>query len=466
VRYLVLATDYDGTIAHDGVVSAATIGAIERFRAGGGRPIMVTGRELPDLERTFARFDLFDRIVAENGGVLYNPATKRERVLCAPSSPALVDALRSRGVPLSVGRAIVATVEPHQQAVLDAIRELGLELQVIFNKGAVMVLPSGVNKATGLLVTLEELCVSPHDVVGVGDAENDHAFLDICELSVAVRNAVPALRDRVDLLTQGARGDGVQELIDRLLATGPDAAPSPPRHWLAIGSSADREVTIDPHGPNILITGASDAGTAPLVTLTTTLLEQAAEQRYQFCLVDSRGSYESFLRAIRVGTLQTALDIDEVIGALQRPDQNVIASLAGVPPGDRPKCLASLLPRIQQLRVKTGHPHWTVLDGAHHLLPVDADAAAAPGRWSTLVMVSVAPDRISAPAIELVDIFIAVGEVTEPLAAILNRRGLRAGAQMIDPGMAMMWRAGDSVDPVVFAVKPPDEDHQRREGPI
>ena len=194
MRYLVLATDYDGTIAHDGVVDAATIQAIERFRASGGRPLLVTGRELPDLDRTFARFDLFDRIVAENGGVLYNPATKRERVLCAPSSPALVDALRARGVPLSVGRAIVATVEPHQQAVLDAIRELGLELQVIFNKGAVMVLPSGVNKATGLLAALEDLCVSPHDVVGVGDAENDHAFLEICELSVAVRNAVPALR--------------------------------------------------------------------------------------------------------------------------------------------------------------------------------------------------------------------------------------------------------------------------------
>ena len=161
VRYLVLATDYDGTIAHDGVVNAATIRAIERFRASGGRPILVTGRELPDLERTFARFDLFDRIVAENGGVLYNPATKRERVLCAPSSPALVDALRTRGVPLSVGRAIVATVEPHQQIVLDAIRELGLELQVIFNKGAVMVLPSGVNKATGLLAR-SKICACRH----------------------------------------------------------------------------------------------------------------------------------------------------------------------------------------------------------------------------------------------------------------------------------------------------------------
>ena len=49
---------------------------------------------------------------------------------------------------------------------------------MIFNKGAVMILPSGVNKATGLAAALEELGLSPHNVVGVGDAENDHAFLE------------------------------------------------------------------------------------------------------------------------------------------------------------------------------------------------------------------------------------------------------------------------------------------------
>jgi hypothetical protein len=44
----------------------------------------------------------------------------------------------------------VATWEPHQATVLEAIRELGLEHHIIFNKGAVMVLPPGINKAAGL----------------------------------------------------------------------------------------------------------------------------------------------------------------------------------------------------------------------------------------------------------------------------------------------------------------------------
>ena len=65
--------------------------------------------------------------------------------------PDLIAKLKKRGVkPLSVGRSIVATWEPHQATELDVIKKLGLELEIIYNKGAVMILPSGVNKATGL----------------------------------------------------------------------------------------------------------------------------------------------------------------------------------------------------------------------------------------------------------------------------------------------------------------------------
>ena len=206
------------------------------FRSAGGRPILVTGRELPDLQRTFDRLDLFDRVVAENGGLLYDPATKRERMLGPASDPRLVELMRARAVaPLSVGRTIIATVEPWEQVALEGIRTLGLELQVIFNKGAVMVLPSGVNKATGLCAALDELCLSPHNVVGIGDAENDHALLDRCELSVAVANAIPTLKARADLVTAGARGAGVTELIERILGDPRDSQMSPPRHRFALG---------------------------------------------------------------------------------------------------------------------------------------------------------------------------------------------------------------------------------------
>jgi hydroxymethylpyrimidine pyrophosphatase-like HAD family hydrolase len=80
-----------------------------------------------------------------------------------------------------------------------------------------MVLPSGVNKMTGLRAALKELRLSAHNLVGVGDAENDHAFLESCECAVAVANAIPALKETADFVTRGERGAGVVELIDRII---------------------------------------------------------------------------------------------------------------------------------------------------------------------------------------------------------------------------------------------------------
>jgi len=219
MRYLCLICDYDGTIARDGRSAPSTVEALRRVRASGRKLILATGRQLAELQEVFPEHALFDRIVAENGAVLYEPAGKDGRALAGPPPPEFVDALRRRGVqPLSVGRCIVATWRPFESTVLEVILGMGLELQIISNKDALMVLPSGMNKASGLQVALNELGLSPHNSVGVGDAENDDAFLAMCECSVAVANALPALKERADLVTTGSHGAGVEELIEKLLS--------------------------------------------------------------------------------------------------------------------------------------------------------------------------------------------------------------------------------------------------------
>src|SRR5580693_895089 len=98
MRYLALASDYDGTLAHDGVVDDATIRAIERLIHSGRRLILVTGRELADLQSVFPRLDLCERVVAENGAVLYNPATCEKRTLAKRPPETFLSSLRERGV--------------------------------------------------------------------------------------------------------------------------------------------------------------------------------------------------------------------------------------------------------------------------------------------------------------------------------------------------------------------------------
>jgi hydroxymethylpyrimidine pyrophosphatase-like HAD family hydrolase len=220
MHFVALASDYDGTLAEDGRVTPSTIAALQALRQSGRKLILVTGRELADLQRVFPDLVLCNLVVAENGALLYDPASDTETALGPPPPTPFVEWLKDHRVsPLSVGRSIVATREPNDKPVLQAIGELGLDLQVIYNKGAVMVLPPGVDKASGLTAALARLGLSPANLVGVGDAENDNAFLHACGCAVAVGNALPLVKQEAAIVTSGARGAGVAELIRRLIAT-------------------------------------------------------------------------------------------------------------------------------------------------------------------------------------------------------------------------------------------------------
>ena len=219
MRFKALATDYDGTIAHHGTVDAATVDALQCWKESGRKLLLVTGRELPDLHSVFSETGIFDLIVAENGALLYWPHTKEERCLVPAPPPEFPDLLRQRGVnTLSVGRVIVATMDPYETEVREAIDELQLALDVIPNKGSIMVLPKGVDKGFGLAAALEELQISSVEIVAVGDAENDHSLLRGAGFSVAVANALPELKSVAHWTCPSGHGAGVRELITKILA--------------------------------------------------------------------------------------------------------------------------------------------------------------------------------------------------------------------------------------------------------
>jgi len=218
VRYTILATDYDGTLARDGVVHENTITALERLRATGRRAILLTGRELTDILAVFPRPELFDRIVAENGALLYDPATCREQLLAEPVPLVLIDVLRSRQVqPLAVSRAILHTRVGNERVVRAAIDELKLDVQVVLNKGSAMVLPRGIDKASGLVAVCESMQIRLEDVVGIGDAENDLPLLMAAGLAVATSNALSEVKQIANLVTEGEDGDGVAEFVEQLV---------------------------------------------------------------------------------------------------------------------------------------------------------------------------------------------------------------------------------------------------------
>jgi hydroxymethylpyrimidine pyrophosphatase-like HAD family hydrolase/energy-coupling factor transporter ATP-binding protein EcfA2 len=466
MRYFALASDYDGTLAHDGKVNEATVRALERLVRSGRKLILVTGRELPDLKAVFPRLDLCERVVAENGALLYNPATQEQRALAQRPPGDFIQALRARGVSdFSVGEVILATWRPHEVQVLEAIQELGLELQIIFNKDAVMVLPSGVNKKSGLCVALEELGLSPHNVAAIGDAENDHAFLESCECPIAVANAIPALKAQAAVVTAGARGEGVCEVIARLLENDlADVEGMRARNRIAVGSADAEEVSLPAYGSAVLVCGQSGSGKSSLVIA---LLERIIERKYQICLVDPEGDYENLPGFRTLGTEKHAPSIGEIEQALEESRVDVIMNLVGVAAADRAHRFSSLIASVQAIRLRTGRPHWIIIDEAHHVLPSEWALAPAEltSKFTNVLLITVHPDHVSQQVLANVDTVVAVGREPrtslEGFARAIGRAAPVASAADLERGQALVWFVGEDRVYAPVQVKPSRTQHER-----
>lgn len=438
MRFIAFACDYDDTLARLGRVSPEGILALKRLAASGRRLLLVTGRELDDLFSVFPAAELFDRIVAENGAVFYRPSTRERKRLAERAPEQFVDVLARRGVsPLSVGEIIVATVEPNQEAVLEAIRDLGLKLQVIFNKGAVMVLPSGVNKGTGLRHALRELGISTHNCVAIGDAENDRAFLSISECAVAVANALPTLKERADIVTTGEATDGVIELIDQLCSDDLrrfEARLS--RHDVLIGTDGrGLPLRLRSHGPIVLMPRSPVAPTSPATALITRLVEK----EYQCCLVDAGADHEGIERLVSLGTTDRIPVIDEVVQVLANPESNCAVNLIGIRPEERPSFLAELWPRLRSFRAQAGRPAWIAIDEADRLLP---GAVPPSPELHSLILTASEPGRFAAHLFSSADDEIAAKDPSGTLAKTSRANGAdlsRTIANELRAGEALIW---------------------------
>lgn len=217
--YRVLASDYDGTLASHGELRPATEAALRRVAASGRRLVLVTGRTMEELLVAGIDYTLFDSTVSENGAVVWNRATERDRLLAAPITDQTVAALEQWGItPLHIGRVIASTSIDQAASLRRAVAELGLDLMLCPNKRSLMLLPPTIDKAVGLRAALADLGESPAHTVACGDAENDITMLKAVGCGVAVANALPEVKLHASIVTGADHGEGVVEVIEGLLA--------------------------------------------------------------------------------------------------------------------------------------------------------------------------------------------------------------------------------------------------------
>jgi hydroxymethylpyrimidine pyrophosphatase-like HAD family hydrolase len=462
VAFAALACDYDGTLAIHDRIPAVTVAALVRARERGIRLVLVTGRTLFELTRVCASLELFDAVVAENGGVLYFPRDRAVREEGPPPPPRLLEELDRRSVPYTAGHVLVATLHRFRDAVLDAIRAAEVTVNVVANRAALMLLPPLISKGTGVATALLALGVPARDVLAIGDAENDLPMFDVCGWSACPDDALAEVVRRVDWILPGAAGEGVGSVIAERIVSG---MLPPPRHgsqfvhlgWVATTSDP---IEFDPRGSNLLVHGDSLCGKSTLVG---GLVERVAGADHAVCVLDPEGDYRVLAQAPQAHVIAVAQDADwDTVLERLAWRTPVVADLGGVPHAAQVALGAAGLVRLRRSRDRRDLPYWLVVDEAQYLLhaggvpPADAGLDA-----KGVCLVTYRSSWLSPAVVAAMDVFV-LGATTDTaetafLEAVLSPRGLdgravTAAARELPTGSFVIARPGM---PITTFVPPP-----------
>src|SRR5512144_2829941 len=286
-----------------------------------------------------------------------------------PPVPArLLGELERRGIYYQVGRVIVGTGRAAEAGVREALRAAGVTRDLIMNRAALMLLPSGVSKGSGVQQVLRFLEISPHDVLALGDAENDLALFDACGFSACPGNSIAVVRERVDWVLPGGAGNDVGAAIVGPVLEDRLAVQQSPRHRIALGwgATTSEPIKIPARRINLLIHGDPHSGKSWLAGA---LVERLVGARYAVCVIDPEGDYRVLSRLPGVAWAEGLGpgDVDQALARLEEdPIRSVILDLSNVPHQLKVPLIDRALEIVRDMRQRLARPHWVVVDEAHY----------------------------------------------------------------------------------------------------
>ena len=428
----VLACDLDGTLAEDGHVAVETWEVLRQAKAAGLIIILVTGRTLDSFDSDAPYAELSGAIVAEDGAVVSFPRHNSVTLPFGRLPPAVLKQLEAVDVPLERGMASVATRVPHDEAIVQALREVGGGAVVEYNRGAVMILPPGATKGTGLRYALDQLGYSPRSVVACGDAENDRSLFEMVEVAVAVSNALPEVKALADIVLPDPNGAGVRTLLRDLIAGQiPAFQPRPDRQLFLGHGRSGTPVNLNPIdlvSSNLGIFGASRSGKSWLAGW---LAQELLKQGYQLCVIDPEGEYRvlgAAPKSLVLGGVDTQLPaVAEVANLLESTSLNLVIDLSAYTVGERAGYAPELLRALRDVRARCGRPHWFLIDEVQSLCPpsggrmTDLLLEAMPG--GGLCLISYRPSQVTPALLQSLDYWLvtrlSLGEEIETLRPFL-----------------------------------------------
>jgi hydroxymethylpyrimidine pyrophosphatase-like HAD family hydrolase len=469
VVFRALACDFDGTLASSDQVGAPARAALQKARDAGLRLFLVTGRTFFDLTRVCDCLHLFDAVVAENGAVLYYPRDAMIRDQGPPLPGRLLAELDRRAVAYHAGRVIVGTARADEPAVRAALADAGVSCDVVYNRAALMLIPAGISKGKGLESVLRGFRLSRHDVLAVGDAENDLALFEACGWAACPANGVAAVRERADWIFPGENGDAVAAAVSGPILRGELSARASPRQRVPLGwvIGTSEPIGIPARDVNVLVHGDPLAGKSWLAGA---LIERLRAARYAVCVIDPEGDYRvlAALPGVTWAEVEDAAALETALGAFERdPATSLIADLSGLRHASKLALIERAFRWIAESRRRRGLPHWVVLDEAHYSLHrggVSEAVADLTGKGFCLV--TYRPAWLRASTAAALDVFILARTTARDALEFLKAHlGERAGASVIatlpslPDGEFILVERGES--PQTFAPTPRTTSHVR-----
>jgi hydroxymethylpyrimidine pyrophosphatase-like HAD family hydrolase len=466
-----LACDFDGTLASEDQVGPEALAALGRARQAALRLILVTGRTFFELTRVCGCLDLFDAVVAENGAVLYYPASAMIRDQGPPPPNRLLSELDRRGIYYQVGRVIVGTGRSDEAAVREALNAAGVTRDRVYNRAALMLLPSGVSKGSGVRQALRHLGLSFHDVLAFGDAENDLDLFQACGWTACPANAVLMLKEIADWVLPGENGRGVAAAITGTILGDLLPVARSSRHRVALGwvVETSEPATIPARGVNVLVHGDPLSGKSWLAG---GLVERLVGARYSVCVIDPEGDYRVLgrLTGVTWAAIGSEEALDEALTNFERdPSVSVVADLSALPHARKVAVIEHGLRVIRDLRRRLGRPHWIVLDEAHYLLHGDGVADDAVGIEDRgFCLITYRPHWLRPSVAKALDILILARTTAEGELAFLGSclpaawgHGILDSLSSLPPGEFLMMQLDGDGAALTFVPAPRETAHVR-----
>jgi HAD superfamily hydrolase (TIGR01484 family) len=454
---LIMAFDFDGTLAVNGDVPPELEAALEQCRASGHVLFLVTGRRFKTVKLGSLE-DLFAGIVWENGAVITHRPSGETYLPFGQLDARLLKAIEEADIPFERGLAIAATWTPHDQALWRVLSSHGGSTSFEYNKGAVMVLPPGATKGAGLERLLALCGLSSRNLAAFGDAENDLSMLTLAEVSVAVADAVPAVIETSDLVATAPGPQGVLEILKEYPLG---------RKFLDIPLKRERPILLGQTetgvsisipaarlaGRNLGVFGNSGTGKSWMVGL---LAEGLHHEDYQVLLIDPEGDFRGLRvlpRFVSISGDRTMLPSpSSVVSLIEEGGVSLVLDLSQYPVTLRTRYLAELMRALRPVRERKFRPHWIVLDEAQEFLFEGSEITSLlrpvldVGGWA---FVSYRPDRLSSSVLTSLHHLLVtritdstIGECLRTECAVCSLKGANLG--QIPMGSALLC-GGDVV---------------------